>query len=420
MNRRQFLKLSAAASLALTGCPGVNRLLAAEPSTLPSPRTDPYILGADISWLLEDEAQGAVYYDRGVQKDIFAILKSYQFNFIRVRIFVNPHAPRGYSARRNEAFCDLDHTKKMANRIKAAGLGFLLSIHYGDTWTSPASQAKPAAWADLPYAKLVQTVHDWTAGVVKELGANGTPPQMVSVGNETSGGVLFPDGRASNPDHFAELINAGCTAVRGFDPKIPIALHHHLGRDNAAVRPWVDNFVQHKTEFDIIGMSCYSQAHAGDWQNNFDDLAVRYPQLSFVAMECSYQKRYLNDLIFNAPNQKGLGSFIWEPTRWREAIFDHGGRNAGADMNNRPHLPASTLPPLDAPDQPVYHPATPPPGEQNPAVPTAPPIGARNTTMPTTGPTSRRAFVRNGGRYDTNSYILAYPEMAKAYGLVDH
>jgi len=411
MNRREFLKYSALASMALAGQLGGANLFAA-PSPSGSGRKQPFILGADISWLLEDEAQGATYYDRGIRKDMFAILYSYGFNYIRARIFVNPHAPGGYSARRNEAFCDLEHTKNFAKRIKAAGLGFLLSIHYGDTWTSPAHQQKPAAWAKLPYDKLVQTVHDWTANVVKELGANGTPPQMVSIGNETSGGVLFPDGRASNFDHFAELINAGCTAVRQFNPRIQIALHHHLGRDNAAVRVWVDNFLSRKTDFDIIGMSCYSQAQPGDWETNFNDLATRYPQLSFVAMEYSYQKRYLNDLIFNAPNGRGLGSFIWEPTRWREAIFDHGGQNAGADMNNRPHLPASTLPPADAPNQPVYRPAKPPAGEQNPAEQPAP--GPNNFAR--RGPTSRpRNF--NGGRYDTNSYILAYPQMAQAYGL---
>ena len=40
----------------------------------------------DISWLLEDEAQGAVYRDRGTQKDIFEILKSYRINTIRARV----------------------------------------------------------------------------------------------------------------------------------------------------------------------------------------------------------------------------------------------------------------------------------------------------------------------------------------------
>ena len=89
MNRREFLQVSAAAAVgaAMTGW-GV----AAE---APAPRKQPYILGADVSWLLEDEAEGATYWDRGVQKDPLAILKSYGFNWIRARIFVNPHAPGG-------------------------------------------------------------------------------------------------------------------------------------------------------------------------------------------------------------------------------------------------------------------------------------------------------------------------------------
>ncbi len=43
---------------------------AAEPSAGPQPahRTGPYILGADISWVQEDEAEGSTYDDHGKQK----------------------------------------------------------------------------------------------------------------------------------------------------------------------------------------------------------------------------------------------------------------------------------------------------------------------------------------------------------------
>jgi arabinogalactan endo-1,4-beta-galactosidase len=408
--RRTFMKGCVAGAVA-AGISGMAPWLKAADAAPTGGRKTPYILGADVSWLLEDEAQGATYWDRGQQKDLLAILKSYKFNYIRSRLFVNPGAPGGYASRREEAFCDLEHVKKFAQRIKQAGLGFLLSFHYGDTWTSPGKQAKPSAWADLPFDKLVNAVHDWTHRAVKELIDSGTPPQMVSIGNETTSGMLFPDGRSSNFDKFAALINAGCLAVRELDPKIQISLHNHLGRDNNAIRTWTDNFLQRKTQFDIIGMSCYGEARPGDWERNFTDLASRYPNLSFMSMEYSYRKRELNDLIFNAANEKGLGSFIWEPTRWREAIFDHNGQNAGNDDNNRPHLPPSTLPSLDAPDQPVYKPARPP------SMSGAAPRGGRGpTASASTGPTTR-TLRSNGGRYDTNSYILAYPEMAKAYGL---
>ncbi len=415
MNRREFNKTCALAAMAaLSGAFPIRGLAQ---TTTPSARPTPYILGADISFLLEDETSGATYWDRGVQKDLLAILKYYGFNYIRTRIFVNPHAPGGYSARKPEAFCDLEHVKKLATRVKAAGMGLLVSCHYSDTWSSPGHQTKPAAWADLPFNKLVDTVHDWTANVLAELKANQTPPDMVSIGNETTDGVLFPDGKISNLDQFARLINAGCQAVREFNRNTLIAVHSHLGRDNAAVVQWVDGFLDRKTDFDVIGMSCYSQAHPGDWEHNFNDLSVRYPHLWFAALEYSYEKRALNDLIFKAPNARGLGSFSWEPTRWREAIFDHLGQNAGNDENNRPHLPPSTLPSLDDPNQPVYRPAHPPSYanvDGNAATTrlatTAPVI------QPTTRPRVAGGRPRTGGRYDTNSYILAYPEMAKAYG----
>jgi arabinogalactan endo-1,4-beta-galactosidase len=246
-------------------------------------------------------------------------------------------------------------------------------------------------------------VHDWTKTVLEALQANDSPPQMVQIGNETTDGILFPDGRMSDFDKFAELVNAGCKAAREVDPKIRVAVHNSLGREDLTMRTWVDGFLQRKTDFDIIGMSCYAEAEPGQLQATFNDLAVRYPHLSLMALEYSHKKRYVNDAMFNAPNGRGQGTFIWEPTRWREAIFDKGGVNAGDDDNNKPHLPASALPPdPSAVQEPAA--ALPPP----PPPPTPPP-----TTMP-----GRRRRFNRGGRYDTNSYILLYPEMAKAYGLV--
>ena len=108
-------------------------------------RVGPFILGAEVSWAPEDEADGAEYFDHGVKKDIFQILKDYEFNYIRLRLFVNPASTNGYARRRSEAFCDLEHVKKLAKHAKSTGIGLLLDIHYGDNWTSPGHQEKPMA-----------------------------------------------------------------------------------------------------------------------------------------------------------------------------------------------------------------------------------------------------------------------------------
>jgi hypothetical protein len=33
-------------------------------------------------------------------------------------------------------------------------------------------------------------------------------------------------------------------------------------------------------------------------------------------------KQEANDIVFGLPQKKGFGTFIWEPTKYSEAIFD--------------------------------------------------------------------------------------------------
>ena len=80
--------------------------------------------------------------------------------------------------------------------------------------------------------------------------------------------------------------------------------------------------------FQILGQSCYTQYQGTPdaWQANFDDLVTRYPMLDFVIAEYSHEKRTANDIMFALPDRRGLGTFIWEPTRWMEAVFDRDGQ----------------------------------------------------------------------------------------------
>ena len=94
-------------------------------------RSEPFILGADISWIDQREAGGTVFADNGTVEDIFQILDDHKFNWIRLRLFVDPTArvpgcsEASYST---QGFCDLAHTRKMAKRIKEAGMKFLLDF----------------------------------------------------------------------------------------------------------------------------------------------------------------------------------------------------------------------------------------------------------------------------------------------------
>jgi arabinogalactan endo-1,4-beta-galactosidase len=338
-----------------------------------SGRSQPFILGADITFLLEDEAAGAVYYDHGVQKNFFQILKDNKFNYVRVPSVVEP--TRTFSRG------DLEHVKILARRAKAANMGLLVDFFYSDNWASPENQPKPAAWTNLAFPDMVKALHDHTRTVLTALKEQGTSPDMVQIGNEITFGLDWPEGRVTSKTstgnaqtdahnagvtnaggwgNLAQLLKAGISATKEVDPDIKIMLHHSLARNDTLVREWLNNLLEQGVRFDIVGLSCYTEHATNDWKTTFDDIATHYPNLGIIAVEYSGQKRFLNDLVFTTPNHKGLGSFIWSPMREREAIFDH-------------LLPASVV-------------------------------------LETNAPPDR------GGRYDANGYMALYPKMAQDYG----
>ena len=282
-------------------------------------------MGADISFLPELESRSMKFSDNGVQKDAIQILKEHGFNYIRLRIFNDPAAPKGYSP--GKGFCDLEHTKAMAKRIKAAGMKFLLDFHYSDTWADPGKQFKPAAWVGEDFPALKKSIHDFTVKVMQELKDQGTTPDMVQVGNEINHGMLWPDGGINNLDTLAQFFYAGITGVKEVSPSTTIMLHIALGGQNTESRFFMDAMAERKVPFDVIGLSYYPKWHGtlADLKNNMADLAKRYPQQVMVA-EYTQLKREVNDIAFTVPDGKALGTFIWEPLNTWEQFFDKDGK----------------------------------------------------------------------------------------------
>ena len=192
------------------------------------------IIGADISFLPQLEARGIKFSDKGIQKGVFGILKDHGFNYIRLRLFVDPSNDSGYSP--GKGFCDLQQTLQMAKRIKKAGMKFLLDFHYSDTWADPGKQFKPAAWKNLNFKDLAKTVFDYTTKVLLALKAQGTLPDMVQTGNEINHGILWPEGNVQHLDSLAALLNAGMSAVKKLDPSIITLLHTALGGQKFRIR----------------------------------------------------------------------------------------------------------------------------------------------------------------------------------------
>ncbi|MFP3616018.1 glycosyl hydrolase 53 family protein, partial [Paraburkholderia sp. SIMBA_050] len=87
------------------------------------------------------------------------------------------------------------------------------------------------------------------------------------IGNEITGGMLWPLGRYDQWDNLAQLLKTGRDAVKAVDPRIKVMLHIDSGGDNAKSRWWFDSATQRGVTFDVLGLSYYPQ-----WHGSLDDL----------------------------------------------------------------------------------------------------------------------------------------------------
>ncbi|MDE7268014.1 MAG: glycosyl hydrolase 53 family protein [Lachnospiraceae bacterium] len=315
-----------------------------------------YIKGMDISSLDEIEALGAKFYDNGKEGDLIAILKSYDVNYIRLRLWNDPKSPDGepYGAGNT----DYATTLRMAKRVKAAGLQFLLDIHYSDFWADPGKQRKPKAWEGYNAEQLEKAVYDFTKEIMTGFIKEGAAPDMVQVGNELTNGLLWPEGQVPHYDNIARFISAGIRAVKETCPSAKIMIHLDNGGNNELYRNWFDQYIRvNKGEdFDIIGLSYYPFWHGtmDSLANNMNDIAARYGKELVVAEvsmghttedyieyeklapedrkgmatkpelcakvpfpmtkegQCDFMKAFMQT-IENVPENKGRGFFYWEP-----------------------------------------------------------------------------------------------------------
>jgi arabinogalactan endo-1,4-beta-galactosidase len=84
--------------------------------------------------------------------------------------------------------------------------------------------------------------------------------------------------------------------------------------------------------FDVFGESCYTntQGQPSDWTNTFTSLATQFPNLKFMIAEYSGSQRAANDVMWNMSNNRGLGTFNWQPsTLWTRSGSTW---TAGTDM----------------------------------------------------------------------------------------
>ena len=296
----------------------------------------PYIVGVDVSWVLEDESLGATYYDDGKKQDLFDILQNNGINFIRVRTFVNScigYAKESYSgANSNVCWCDLEHTIALAKRIKAHNMGFFLDFHMSDTWASIGHQNVPASWAGKSNAEMGKLAYNHVKTTMDALMKAGLRPDMVQVGNEINSKVAGVS--LSKTADFANIINSGVRAVRETDPSIKIVMQHGQPRPEKGFADWYSK-IHANIDYDAICGSTYGTTNNGqDWRDMFG-LVVKNKK---AVLSCEYtgERTALVNSVFYEFGDLGWGTFVWEPTRYsKKPMFDRDGQKYTANARLR-------------------------------------------------------------------------------------
>ncbi|PHH54786.1 Arabinogalactan endo-beta-1,4-galactanase [Ceratocystis fimbriata CBS 114723] len=240
--------------------------------------------GVDWSSVPVEEANGLEYKSaNGAASSMENILVDSGVNIVRQRLWVNPK-DKNYN---------LDFNLKLAKRAQDAGMKLFLDFHYSDTWADPLNQAIPSGWPTA-IDDLAWALYNYTLEVSNEFHANGITPEIISIGNEITGGMLFPTGNMkSNPYNLARLLKSASSAVRksnlGTAPKI--AIHLDNGWKWETQKWWYDTVLEQGpltlSDFDIIGVSYYpfynSEATLDNLKSSLNNLSSTYKKGLIVA-----------------------------------------------------------------------------------------------------------------------------------------
>lgn len=302
--------------------------------------SEDFIMGADVSTLLAQEASGVIYRgEDGKPQDLLKTLSEAGVNYIRVRVWNDPFDAqgRGYGG----GNCDLNTAIEIGKRAAQYHMGLLVDFHYSDFWADPSKQQAPKAWETLSQEEKQQAIYDYTAESLQKLQEAGVTVGMVQIGNETTNGFC---GVTAVPKQYA-LMACAAKAVRDTDPNIQIAVHY-TNPETAQFGFYVTNLDVFGVEYDIFATSYYPFWH-GTLENLTEQLQkvvdrtgkkVMIAETAWaytvedtdgsgntIGEQLTYDKRYpftvqgqareIADVIavMAGFGEKGVGVFYWEP-----------------------------------------------------------------------------------------------------------
>ena len=347
MNRFLSILVSFIAVASFAACRGGDDGPPAQ-ETVPEPVTSlPFARGADISWASEMEDAGLSFVDGKGSEDIFSVLKGLGMNSVRLRVWVSPYDPKGWSGQ--------DDVVTVAGRALKAGMAVMVDFHYSDFFADPGRQNIPSSWSSYSKDtdKMAAAVASHTVTVLNALKSAGVIPAWVQVGNETNNGMLWDAGRidwtgksgSARYSDYVKVSNAGYDAVKQVFPSAPVIVHIANAFSAGDYDGWFfREFKEAGGKFDIIGLSHYPMSETGKSWSKMNSDAVSSIKTLAAKQGCKVMvceigvkpssseaaaclKSFVDSVKELGPDVC-TGVFYWEPEvdgTWKPAIYSKSG-----------------------------------------------------------------------------------------------
>jgi arabinogalactan endo-1,4-beta-galactosidase len=329
--------------------------------------SDDFAYGVDASIVSDVEKNGGVYYnENGDEEDVFKIFKNDGVNYVRFRLWVDPHSASGedYGGGTN----DLDTDIALAKRANAAGLKVMVDFHYSDFWSDPSHYWCPKSWSSVTKANLPDQVATYTKESLEGFKTAGVTVSSVQIGNEINPGIAGVVS-GTGTGICAKMIAKGITAAKEVYPEVKTIVHLTNIKSTKAIYQYLSNLQSNGADFDICGFSYYPYWHGtkdnlqtvlntaasttgkpvmivetawGFTDEQNDNCVNQYSTSSFgkaggyltSPQGQATEIADLVDVLSKVPNQMGQGIFYWEPD-WLPVSGTNWATKAGQYYNDK-------------------------------------------------------------------------------------
>lgn len=206
----------------------------------------------------------------------------------------------------------VEHALSLARSATDAGMKILIVMHYSDTFTALGRQAPPQEWEPRLEGDLEATMFQYTRRVISQFQEQGTPPDLVQIGNEISDGILLPKGAVDPEGDFGGLVRVASAGAREASPNTNVMLSMASAGDIEKSLEFLRVATITDIKFDAVAMS-YNPARDGSidsLRRTLSAIVNQYPIPIAVVVDDAEMLDQVRSVENGLPKGLGLGTFV--------------------------------------------------------------------------------------------------------------